>query len=321
VKYGLICDAQADHNAKLLATGSDAVVRLWNLESDTLEAELRGHDANSSVVAVAWATPTSATIFSMLASASSDGQIIIWRQSKTGEWQLVHKTWTNLTNFMPASKIAFCPPEYGIALAVGGLDGNVTVITRKEVSVSAVMPAGEQWLAKSFTAHEEGLLIALSWAPAASPACLAAGPSASRMPLTATRRIVTASADGQVRIWNYEAAADGWSCLQDLTKDESAAAAGLSKSAVRDVAWRSNVGLPCSMLATCTEAGTVAIWIQDNNKQPWKLQASWSVGGDARRLTWSKTGHVLAVSVGEEGCVLFKEEQMGQWFQAATVDE
>mmetsp|Transcript_17249 Transcript_17249/g.44364 ORF Transcript_17249/g.44364 Transcript_17249/m.44364 type:complete len:109 (+) Transcript_17249:1-327(+) len=90
---------------------------------------------------------------------------------------------------------------------------------------------------------------------------------------------------------------------------------------IRDVAWRPNVGVPCSVLASCTEDGGVAKWTQDMEGQPWRLHSDWKVQGDARRLAWSKAGTLLSVSVGDSGSLLYKEGQGGQWHEVCSYEE
>lgn len=321
-KYGALRDVQYEHTGRRLATGSDdGVVRIWSVDQRDVISELKGHSCQSSVISLSWAPGGSVPGQTTLASTSSDGQVIIWRESKTGEWVKVESTWTNVSNFAPAVAVEFSPAEYGFILAVAGTDGYVTLLTRKEQAASPGMGSGEQWVSRSFAAHEKDGLIAFCWAPSTSPARLAGGPAAARAPLTGPRRVATAAATGSVCIWKHDDKTSVWSCVQDLGVDADAAKAGLGLSDVRDIAWRPNIGIPASVLATCTQAGDVATWVQDMDGQAWRLQATWKVPGDARRLAWSKAGTVLSVSIGETGSALFKEGPLGHWSELSTFEE
>mmetsp|Transcript_63053 Transcript_63053/g.150244 ORF Transcript_63053/g.150244 Transcript_63053/m.150244 type:complete len:306 (-) Transcript_63053:59-976(-) len=292
-QFGKITAVDFDASGRRVLTGStDSVVRMWLSEGFGLLGELRGHRAP--VSAVAWAR---GRFGSVIASGASDGQVIVWREMKPGEWLIVHNR--HITGAV--ADIAWSPPEHGLCLAIAGNDdlGVLTLLTRRELQGGA-----EQWHLGSFPAHEGGAE-AVSWAPSTSPVTLATGPAVSRAVTTAGRRFVTSGADGRARVWRCEG--DQWSEQQVLSDEKQ----GPAK--VRDVAWRPNIGVPASFIALCTEDGTVANWVQDAEGLPWRLQAAWKVDGDARRLSWSRTGAVLSVSIGETGTQLFKEVPEGQW--------
>mmetsp|Transcript_41425 Transcript_41425/g.119876 ORF Transcript_41425/g.119876 Transcript_41425/m.119876 type:complete len:320 (-) Transcript_41425:58-1017(-) len=306
-RFGALHDAQHDALGRRLATASeDKVVRIWSVERHEVVSELQGHRAP--VKTLSWAH---GRFSSTLASASSDGQIIIWREVKPGEWQQVYQH--HVTGSV--SVVAFCPPEYGLVLAVGGLDelGIVNIVSRREILASPVQPAGEQWSTKAFPAHDGGV-VGLSWAPSTSAATLATGPAVSRAATHATRRLITAGADGRLCVWHADAKMEAWSKQHELSDEQHS-------GTVRDVAWRPNVGIPSSLIASCTEDGLVATWSQEMEGQAWQLRGSWRVGGAARRLAWSRAGTLLAVSVGGAGCELFREGPGAQWELVSNVDQ
>jgi protein transport protein SEC13 len=308
-KYGTLHDAQYDFFAQRVAmASSDTVVRIFNVGTCELLTELRGH--RSPVLGVSWAQGT--RFASTLASGSADGQVIIWREKPGAPMQRVHDL--NVTS--AANAVTFGPAEYGLILVVAGNDdlGVVTVVTRREIAASPMLPTGEQWQVKAFPAHEGGV-VAVSWAPSTSAATLASGPSVGRAANLAPRRFVTGGADGEVCIWQGDEKTDHW------TKECSLSDASIPKSIIRDVAWRPNVGIPSSLIATCSEDGTVALWAQDILGRPWRLHCHWKVDGDARRLAWSKAGALLGVSVGEEGTSLYHETKEGPWTLTTTFED
>lgn len=302
-RFGDLLDVQYDQPGTRLATATaDGIVRIWNVEVQQLLSELRGHKAP--VWSLSWGSGRFATT---LSSVSSDGLVIVWREAAFGDWRIVHQ----LDTRGPAPVVAFSPHEYGMVLAVACSSGEVQVLTGREVKASPVLPAGEQWQAKSFFAHSGGVL-ALSWAPSASPAILATGPAARKAVTCAPRRLATAGPDG-LCVWLYEDKMDSWSTPQKLIDERHC-------GTPRDIAWRPNVGIPSSVIASCTQEGSVATWVQDMDGQPWRLQATWKVDGDARRLSWSKAGTLLGVSVGDASSVLYKEGPAGSWTQITSLD-
>jgi len=302
---GVVHDAKYDGSGRRLATGSsDGMVRVWGSSGEKF-GELRGHKAP--VVGVSWSHGRFAGI---LASGTSDGHVILWREMRPQEWQISHQV--NVTR--AANEVSFCPPEYGLAVAIAGGDdlGVVTVLVLREKS-GVGGPSGDQWQVRTFTAHEGGVA-ALSWGPSASAATLATGPAVSRAAINAPCRVATCGADGAVCVWSTDAK------LEAFKKQESLTADGF-RGIPRDVAWRPNVGLPSSLIAACTDQGSVAIWVQDMDGQPWRLRACWQVEGDARKLAWSKAGALLAVSIGDEGSALYREGLGGARDLVSNIEE
>jgi len=305
-RYGTLHDVQYDYTSRRLAMAfSDCVLRLFDASSQELLADLRGHRAP--VFSVSWVQGSQ--FATTLASGSADGQVIIWRDSygPGGPTQRVHDF--HITS--AANVVAFAPAEYGLILAVAGGDdlGVVSMAMRRE------MPGGgEQWHLKAFPAHEGGV-VGLSWAPSNSAATLASGPSVSRAATLAPRRFVTCGADGLLCVWMGEEKTERW--IQECSLSDDA----LGSSPLRDVAWRPNVGIPSSLIASCSQDGVVAIWVQDSLGLPWRLRCHWKVDGDARRLAWSKAGTLLAVSVGQADSLMYQETKEGPWSLVASLDD
>lgn len=304
LRFGCLHDAKYDSVGRRLATASsDGVVRIWCADSHQMVAQLPAHQAAALVVG--WAPKKTLPV--QLVSGAADGSILLWREQQS-QWSSVHQ----LTVRGSVVAASFRPAEYGLMLAVAGSESpEIVFLTRKEVVASPVLPAGEQWLSKVLEAHTAGL-VGFCWAPAASPATLAAGPAAARAAARAPLRLVSASSDS-VKIWRGDEKSDAWSLQHELVERGSG-------PAVRDVAWRPNLGIPSSSIAVCFEDGLLQIWWQDMDGQPWNVSTSWNVGEEAFRLAWSTAGSLLAVT-GSEQSHLFKEAGAGQWANACQLGE
>ena len=160
----------------------------------------------------------------------------IFDSAQTCRWSMLYSH----TVSGPTVALAFCPAEYGVILAAAGGEGRDIWFFRKD--------RGE--VTETLAAHESGL-VAFCWAPAASPATLAAGPAA-RSASKAPRRLVSAAAHS-IRIWRCEETGGStgstestWSMREELRGRGSA-----TGPAVRDVQWRPNMGIPSSSVAAC----------------------------------------------------------------------
>lgn len=83
----MVHDAQLDYYGKRLATcSSDRTVKVFDLSGDqkTLIADLRGHEGP--IWQLSWAHPRYG---SLLASASFDHRVIIWKEGPDGQWMQV----------------------------------------------------------------------------------------------------------------------------------------------------------------------------------------------------------------------------------------
>lgn len=86
----MVHDAQLDYYGKRLATcSSDRTVKVFDLsgEQRTLIADLRGHEGP--IWQVSWAHPRYG---SLLASASFDHRVIIWKEGSDGQWVQVKRS-------------------------------------------------------------------------------------------------------------------------------------------------------------------------------------------------------------------------------------
>lgn len=296
---GTIHDAQLDYYGKRLATASaDASIRVWDVstEQHNILAEIREHTAP--VWQVSWAHPK---FGSLLASASYDKQVIIWKEMRQGgDWQALYR---DVSHSGSVNGIAWSPWEFGLNLATASSDGHVGIISNK---------GGDKWSRKQImNAHMYGVN-AVSWCPATSPATLASGPAVQGAQLSA-QRIVTGGCDNLVKIWGLTEEGE-WT-------EQFRFPSNAHSDWVRDVAWRPNIGIPSNTIASCSEDKTVVIWTQEMEGQPWKEQAKLVLPAPVWRLSWSVTGSILAAACGDNTVQLYKETTDSEWLPVTSFNE
>lgn len=86
----LVHDTQFDYYGRRLAScSSDGLVRVFSVEQEPAQhcADLMGHQGP--VWQVAWAHPKFGNV---LASASFDHTVIVWKEAQDGTWEILHRT-------------------------------------------------------------------------------------------------------------------------------------------------------------------------------------------------------------------------------------
>ena len=142
-------------------------------------AELAGHEGP--VWAVAWSHPAHGPL---LASASFDHRVCVWKEAAPGAWQPVYSEPLHTAS---VNAVAFAPHELGLALAAAGSDGAVSVLTHSPE---------RGWGADRIEwAHTAGAL-GVAWAPAAPAGAL----TAAAAPVAPERRLATCGCDNLVKV-------------------------------------------------------------------------------------------------------------------------
>lgn len=298
---GVIHDAQVDAHGTTLATASaDSCVRIWKLHGDeqVLSAELKGH--TGPVYQVAWASPKFGAI---VASASSDNTMVLWRCLQDGDWEVWHRQ----DSFLGAvTSCQFAPPSYGLQIAAACGDGSVIVVRDAGVNfIVDVVPSmvGVEEASSRLAAHT-GAATAVCWGP--PPSDSAASQS--------SRRLASAGSDGHVAIWQ----ADEKGLWTQLQRIDVAGTMGVAEW-VRDVSWRPGRGVVNNVLAVCigTRLGTFA---QAADGQLWSLWEDREMGHTVYKALWNTLGTVLSVSLEDGSVRVFKENLRGNAHQFAFAD-
>lgn len=130
-------------------------------------------------------------------------------------------------------------------------------------------------------------------------------------------RLVSGGCDNGIRFWVQSITTGEWQ------EDSSAAiATSLSHSDwVRDVAWAPPILPNVNTVASCSEDGTVLIWTQEGRDAEWKPVLLNSFDSPVWKVSWSVTGHMLAVSSGDKDVSLWKAGLDGSWSKMSTVED
>lgn len=294
----LLHDAQFDYYGKRLATcSSDRTIKVFEVdgESHMLIDTLKGHDGP--VWCVTWAHPK---FDSILASASYDGRVILWKESQ-GRYVKIYE-YTKHSGSVNA--IAWAPHTYGLSLAVGASDGHVSLLTYVEQQ--------QQWETVKWTAHTIGVN-AVAWSPTTThPECawiLASG-----------------GCDHTIKLWQVPRVGGGATSAatgQPQTEPECVAELRGHEDWVRDLSFAPNLGIPTTYLASCGQDKCVYMWTASQTQKP--LQYTKKKVGQFQhvvwRVSWSLSGDRLAIASGDNKVSIWRETVDGEWECVNTIEE
>lgn len=287
----MIHDAQLDYYGTKLATcSSDRSVKLFDVRNgqQVLIADLRGHEGP--VWQVAWAHPM---FGSLLASCGYDRKVIFWKETN-GTWGKLHE-YSNHDSSV--NSVSWAPHEFGLMLACGSSDGAISVISSS---------GDGTWNSQKINnAHTIGCN-AVSWGPAVHPGGLL-DPSGSQKTV---RRFVSGGCDNLIKIWKEE---------DSQWVEEHKLEAHCDW--VRDVAWAPSIGLPRSVIASCSQDCQVIIWTNDGSGTAWTPKTLHKSAAAVWHVSWSVTGNLLAVSGGDNKVSLWKETMEGNWVCVSDVNK
>jgi len=254
-------------------------------------AEIKGH--GGPVWQVAWAHPKFGSI---LASCSYDKKVFIWKETSTNVWTKIYDYDKSESS---VNAIAWAPHEFGLSLACASSDCSLSILSHKGDNIWEPLKIPQ--------AHAIGVN-AVSWSPAVSPGSLI---TSTQAPVP-TKRLVSGGCDNLVKIWRFYEGEHIWRVEQTLEHHTDW---------VRDVSWASNIGLPFSSLASCSQDGTVVIWTQEWNSSNWVKKVLPKFPDIVWRVSWSITGNILAVSGGDNKVTLWKESLDSEWKCISQLDE
>jgi len=277
--------------SNLLFSGTDRTVKVYNVSENSYElsATLQGHEGP--VWQVSWSHPKFGVI---LASASFDGSVLIHRETRPRDWTLIHAA-RNLHE-SSVNGIAFCPHEYGLMAATASSDGRVSILSHQ---------SDNSWEVEYIQDNPLGVN-AVSWAPHGAYY----NEAADETQQVDYPRLVTGGCDNRIRFWTPQ---ENGQWQEDTT-------AMVSKELshgdwIRDVSWAPSLLPNVNFVASCSEDRRVIIWKQDGYNAEWKPTLLNTFDLPVWRVSWSVTGHILAVSSGDNDVTLWKSGIDGIWRQ------
>eukprot|EP00521_Asterionellopsis_glacialis_P007966 CAMPEP_0195281164 /NCGR_PEP_ID=MMETSP0707-20130614/597_1 /TAXON_ID=33640 /ORGANISM="Asterionellopsis glacialis, Strain CCMP134" /LENGTH=347 /DNA_ID=CAMNT_0040340023 /DNA_START=106 /DNA_END=1149 /DNA_ORIENTATION=- len=310
----MVHDAQLDYyGVKLATSSSDRTVKIYNVSSTAYEHAATLTGADGPVWQVSWAHPKFGVI---LACACFDGSMLIFQETRPRDWTLVHAA--KQLHESSVNSVAFCPHEFGLMCAGASSDGRVSVLTHQ---------SDNTWSVEYIRDNALGVN-AVSWAPYGAYY----GASSSNNnnhdgddddhdenEEDEQPRLVTGGCDNRIRFWIKHKDTGLW------VHDEKSNSFGTEVSHtdwVRDVAWAPCILPNVNVVASCSEDRRVIIWTQTNGAgQEWKPTLLHTFDSPVWRLSWSVTGHMLAVSSGDNDVTLWKSGLDGVWTQMDTTVE
>ncbi|KAJ9599641.1 hypothetical protein L9F63_026510 [Diploptera punctata] len=235
-----------------------------------------------------------------LATCSSDNSVKIY-DIKNGTQTL---TADLKGHYGPVWQVAWAHPKYGNLLSSCSYDRRVIIWKEmgEWVKLHEIHSDGSlsilsnnldtgNWEAKKIpNAHTIGCN-AVSWCPATSPNPAFDASSVGRSPVLVKRLI-----------WKEEG--DRW--VEEAKLD-------VHSDWVRDVAWAPSIGLPRSIIASCSQDRRVIIWASDDNVYLGNKGDAHILIDGVWNVSWSLTGNILAVSGGDNKVSLWRENNEGQW--------
>lgn len=278
-----------DYYSKRLATcSSDRTVKIFHVDDPrNAVATLTAH--SGPVWEVAWSHPKYG---SLLASCSYDKKVIIYKEdTSSGSWAQIHVA-SNHTSSV--NSIAWAPHQYGLWLACASSDGTVSVLSYRS--------ADNTWSVKMIPVGSMSCN-SVSWAPF--------GHIGSNGTIA---RLVTGGCDNLVKIWKLDVTSgDDWG-------EDKEGSIACHNDWVRDVSWAPNTGMMCNTVASCSEDGKVCLHTQDSATGKWRNKTLNEFKVPVWRVSWSVTGHLLAVSAGDNDVTVWKEDIDGTWNQVSGAD-
>lgn len=279
----VIHDVQLDYYGKrVAAAAADGSVHIWDVTDNQQKLVGQIKPHDGPVWKVAWAHPK---FGGLLATCSYDMKVAVLKEVSS-QWYIAY---VDSSHAASVNSVAFSPWEFGLNLACASSDGTISILTHTP---------SQQWRRVSNFAHGGGAQT-LSWMPAS----YRDGSLASPM------RLATGGCDNSVRIWK---------CESDVWMQETPPLPSAHGDWVRDVAWRPDSSC---VLASGSWDGSVIIWSQEMDGQPWRQLTKLALPGKVESLSWSVTGSQLAVSCAEGETMIYKELPDGHFEELGTCNE
>ena len=277
----------------------DRTVKIYDVSGSTYThtATLQGHEGP--VWEVSWAHPKYGVV---LATCSFDGSVLLHRERAPGDWMVLSEH-RNLHE-SSVNGVTFAPHEYGLILASASSDGYISVLSHN---------TDDTWDVAKFRDNALGVN-SVSWAPYGLYQDWGEEKEEEKKE-DQRLRLVTGGCDNRIRFWIRD--------MNGTWTEDPDAVFGTSVSHsdwVRDVAWAPTSLAKQNMVASCSEDGSVIIWIHSSDGV-WQPTLLNRFDAPVWRVSWSITGNILAISSGDSDVTLWKQQLGGEWSKVSTVTD
>lgn len=209
---------------------------------------------------------------------------MIHKEQQPQQWVVLHAE--PALHASSVSCVAMAPHYHGLQIAASSADGRVSILVHQ---------ADQMWEKTYLTDCSTGVN-AVSWEDR---------PGSGVAP-----RLVTAGCDGALRFWKRG----------DVVWELETTTDAQHKDMVRDVAWAPDLVPGESIVASCSEDKTVLIW-KNTDGENWVPSVMHTFEEPVWHVSWSVTGHLLAVSSGESTVTMWKRGLDDEWTQIETSED
>lgn len=211
--------------------------------------------------------------FGFLASCGADSKLIIRKTNKLNEWEVVYKY---SGHKLSATSIDWAPHKSGAIIACSSADSTISIHTLN----------GNEWsVSKIPTAHLNGVNC-ISWASVLINDYL---------------QLVSGGNDNKIKIWQNEKST--WSVKYESDNQ---------LASIKDLSWCPHFGLEKYMFASCASDGRVVVWGSDDCYD-WTQTEIDATEKEKQKISWSRLGNVLSVSMNNYVVKLWKQVGKQTW--------
>lgn len=211
--------------------------------------------------------------FGFLASCGSDGKLIIHKTNKINEWEIVY---TYDGHKVSSTSIDWAPHKTGATIACSSIDGTISIhkLNNNEWSVSKIP-----------NAHLNGVKC-VSWAPQL---------------INNHQLLVSGGNDNKIKIWQDQKFV--WNVFYESDNQ---------LASIEDVSWCPTPGLQKHMIASCAFNGRVVVFGSDDCCD-WTQTEIDATEKLKRKISWSRFGNILSVSLDNYVVKLWKQVDKQRW--------
>jgi len=220
-----------------------------------------------------WQVMFSHPKFGFLSSCGSDCKLILYKTNKLNKWEVVYKYDGHKSII---TSLDWAPHKIGAIIACSSADGTISIHT---------LNSNEWSVSKIPNAHLNGVNH-ISWASYL---------------VNNHMLLVSGGNDNKIKIWQDQ------KCMWNIIYESENQLA-----TIKDVSWCSTPGLQKYMFASCASDGRVIVWESDDCRD-WTQTEIDATEKQKRKISWSRLGNILSVSMDNYIVKLWKQVNKQSW--------